>query len=150
MMQIDPAEASKPPKFDIFPFVAVALIWATGGAGVLATSIVDNINPGKWAWGFFALWGLSLLDLYLIGKVVASLLSLVAENQTINRSVLVMRTVLWGFAKLNVLALFGWFFIEADSLPGSALISGASTLIVVPIGGGLWWTRRTARGRRQA
>lgn len=124
------------------PFLWVALCWAALGVGVSAITDSGGEHGLAWLWGFGILWVLSLLDFYLIGKVVASLLSLVAENHSVNRSALVFRTILWGFAKLNVFALFALVFVFGDSIPGTPLLLGTSTLVVVPIVGGLWWSAK--------
>lgn len=126
------------------PFVWVSLIWAV----ISTIGLLLIVSPGQWflaALGFYSFWFLTLLDLFSITKVVASLLNLMSDSANSSRTKTLIQLAFWGTLKLTCLIGLGLGISKAEGLPLMGLLMGLGTLIVVPLAGGFWWTRFEVR-----
>lgn len=121
------------------PFVGVALIW--GAVALILAYRLGLPAPGAamaWASG---LWALCVLDLWSLAKILH--LALGFSNVPPERKgPYLFQTLFWGAAKVACLGSFTTALIFADGAPSSGILLGTATLVIVPLGGGFWWSQR--------
>lgn len=80
---------------------------------------------------------ISLVDLLASSRLIAHLLSL--HSESVNRTFSVLRASYWASIKIACLFIFGVTLLKGRLLPLFGLLLGASTLLVVPVLGGILW-----------
>jgi hypothetical protein len=121
------------------PFLIATLAWAAVAAIFcmkMAHFHDEAVTSLKW---FAGLSLLSLLDLAALTQVMKGALALMEETE--NRFFSALRTSYWGSLKLACIVIFGIIFWKIGNsraaVPASGLLAGISTLVVVPVLGGL-------------
>ena len=100
-------------------------------------------TAGAFATWFVGLWAFCMLDLAFMVKALASVIQLMTETRPDRRGPLIVQTIFWGFLKLACLGAIGFLLVKArGTAPSIALWLGVATIVVVPLGGGFWWSRR--------
>lgn len=120
------------------PFVWTALAWTLLGTGFVA------YTEGDWARAtgpFLGLALLSALDLLALAKVVERVLGFAAATSE-KRGPALVQTFFWGALKLACLGIFILVLSKGVRFAASSLILGLGTLVVVPLVGGYFWSRR--------
>ena len=134
----------------IFPFLVVGTLWLVLGLG-LSIGFSDferfgseSLNSMKWMVG---LWLLCLVDLFTAGVALqAAIQVLTGENlSATERAAWIFRATIWGTLKLVCLAVLVVVLIRGQTAPKLALVLGLSTLVVVPLVAGIWWSRKEAK-----
>ena len=137
------------------PFLIVAIVWCFI-AFLILFGVSKSVAGFVWLLGF---WFLSVLDIFIIAKLVLSLLSFVSapsgpQTEVIGDSkkpIFLTQIILWLVAKLVCLGLFGaCLFLAGESAPKLGVFLGISTIIVVPLFGGLWWSYKELSHARAA
>jgi hypothetical protein len=131
------------------PFAIAAGIWLLTG-GFLSW----YFGPQEWsvfysaAW-FCVLWTLCVLDLITLSKAIQAAFRLIGQDPNYSgevadqkRPALIVQAFYWGFIKLACLGTFTVILMRAQQIPSSSLLLGLGTLVVVPIFGGFWWSKR--------
>lgn len=93
-----------------------------------------------WALGLCAL---CMSGLYSLGKLLAALLSWMAEPQ--KQVSTLIRASYWATLKLASLLLLNAVLLKHTGIPSLAILLGVGTLGVVPLFGGICWSQRTFR-----
>jgi hypothetical protein len=117
------------------PFVGAALFW-----GVIGSVWVILVSPEATralAW-MLGLWVICLFDLVALAKMFDAVLSLAARGV---KTAWMVQAFFWTAAKLACIAVVIAVLIAGKDAPQLGLILGSSTLVVVPLVGGLWWSR---------
>lgn len=131
----------------LFPFLQVGIVWFGVAAllcWILSDSMDVKIRSLRW---LLILWGLCLMDLLALAKLMQAMLALMAGGAK-NQGELVIRASSWGTAKLACLGLLGFVLYHGRVVPTVALLSGLATMFIVPIAGGAWWYQRMLRHGR--
>ena len=116
----------------IFPFLLIAFAWLLLGSFFIGMNLWSGWFELAKNIGFFlAIWAISLLNLYTLTQVVFGM------NQGTGK-----KTFFWGLIKLFSLGiLVGLIYMgRTKSLP-MTLILGISTCLVVPVVGGMIWSK---------
>ncbi|MEK6580160.1 MAG: hypothetical protein AABZ55_13115, partial [Bdellovibrionota bacterium] len=92
----------------------------------------------KWTAG---LWFLCMMDLLAMARTIASLIRWMSASSR-DRVSLIVQALYWGTIKLVCLAVFIVILIKSKSIPPASLFLGIATLIVTPLLGGFWWSKR--------
>jgi hypothetical protein len=126
------------------PFLYSAFVWLGIGVGFCFLNAGDHNGPVSTLW-MVTLWALSLTDLLCLSKAIAVVLGLISDNHSVNKPAQMIQVAYWGTLKMVCLGLFAILLAKSRAVPGiadQALVLGISTLIVVPLAGGLWWSQR--------
>jgi hypothetical protein len=127
-------------RSSILPFVAAGLGWVAIGALFCWKSSAPAELGASLRW-MLGLSLLCLLDLLATAKTFANVLQ--------KRSFSLIRASYWGAIKIACFLLFGALLWKAGSLPArvpvNGLIIGVSTLMIVPLIGGLIWNALRTR-----
>ncbi len=131
----------------IFPFLVVGTLWLVLGLGlsIFGDPALESLKPNlKWMIG---LWLLCLVDLFTAGmSLQAAIQVLNGENlSATEKATWIFRAAFWGTLKLVCLAALVVVLIRGQSAPKVALVLGLSTLVVVPLIAGIWWSRKEAK-----
>lgn len=125
-------------------FAAAALIWV-GVSAFLCLKFCPPHEPIKRALTWFAiLGGICLLDLFALAQALAGLFDLMQDGSS-KPIFLIIRTSYWGGIKLVCVIFLGFLMVRGSSVAGSSgiptvgLLTGVSTLVVVPLLGFLFW-----------
>lgn len=129
------------------PFLYAALVWALCVAtGAYFLEPTHPVRAVLWALG---LWALCIFDLFALAKVVRGALRLAAGQNEAGtadpvelRTALGLNTAFWGLIKLSCLGLFMGVLLKGVEIPTGSLLLGLSTLVVIPLLGGLIWSQR--------
>ncbi len=120
--------------------ILVSLAWG-GAAGVIVKFKYEAVAL-EW---FLLIYLMCLFNLYCLMKSVAYLQKIVSQTQGNQKGKALVGLVLWGSLKVFCLGLIGWSLWKGH--PGltrqAAQFTGllaASTMVVVPILGGLLWS----------
>lgn len=122
------------------PFGIAAIIWAFLSIGICRYFNADTsrfMTSILWLAGLFLL---SLCDLVALGKTIEGMI-FVASGEGENRSVRALQTFYWILLKLLCLGIFTVVLIKGRSIPSLGLLLGLGTVGIVPLLGGLFWSR---------
>ena len=108
------------------PFLVVAAIWFVLGAALNSFSESGSIPL------FTAFTAASLANLYLIARVSRALIE---KSQSM---------IFWGLLKFSCLGLIALMIFEFQSASKLAVFTGIASIVVIPIVGGLWFSRLRA------
>ena len=131
--------------------ILISLVWLCL-CFALAVSISESLTK------LFILWALCVADLILLGKTVAKVLAMMSDTRhqpdesgqlASSRSSLEGVTlVFWGLGKFVAFLLLGFMvFHWSKVLSVGLLVAVVSILLVVPLFGGLFWSRLDASRR---
>jgi hypothetical protein len=139
--QTAPLEAQESRKgIRALPFVATAIIWGLVGLGVSLQGPGDALQSAKWMIG---LWALCVIDLFALANVLRPILLLMTlDDDSDKRPAAMINALFWGIAKFVCLGLFCIALMSAQGVPQRALLTGLSTLLVVPLVGGFLWSQK--------
>lgn len=99
---------------------------------------------------FTVLWGVSLLNLLLLGAVLSKLQLIIRENDPIKRLKSTLEAFFWGFLKFLCLALIGFLLYRYTKvIPTLPLVTGLLTLVIIPSVGGWWWSLAYLRAEKE-
>jgi hypothetical protein len=138
--------SSELPSLDrktVLPFLISGLVWILLAAGIcrLLSANVDEFHRSL-IW-MLRLAFLSLLDLLAIAKVFYYVFELQRPEAGQKRIFSVIRTSYWGAIKIACILICGTILVKGSHLsagiPPVGLVTGISTLVVVPLVGGLVW-----------
>jgi hypothetical protein len=118
--------------------------WAAAGWGVVGTGWVLSSGAGGLVW-MLGLWAICLLDLITLAQAVNGVLHLVTlpeRGREAERATWTVRAFFWWSAKVACIAALIAVLIAGKDAPQLSLILGSSTLLVVPLVGGIWWGSR--------
>lgn len=118
------------------PFLVTAVAWLLIAAVAEAWAGRSVVILG---W-FFYLYALALVDLYALARLFQYGIGVMIQSIE-KRPALIVRAFTWGAVKLACLGIFGLTLLHGDRIPVSALLMGLGTLVVVPLFGGLLWSR---------
>ncbi|MCM2278012.1 MAG: hypothetical protein NDJ89_08030 [Oligoflexia bacterium] len=121
-------------------FAITGLVWCLLAAPFLEWMSSRGLRGFVW---FLVIWGISLADLLATGKLVSYVLSLVSDSK--KQAEDAIQAFAWGALKLACFGLLGAIMVVGKSVPTPSLLLGLATLVVVPLGGGLWWYQRVLR-----
>lgn len=130
-----------PKNFDpdshlFFPFGLAALGWILISTLICYRVPADSKNQGALlCMLIFAL--ISTLDFLASFRLVTHLLGF--ASGAANRASLALRASYWATIKIACLLLFGLILVKSHSLPVIGLFLGSSTLLIVPLLGGILW-----------
>jgi hypothetical protein len=136
----------------LVPFGVSAIIWLGTSAWICWHLAPDATAAHRALTWMGILSGICLLDLYALIQALSALFALMALSSSEGSSpsirppqspiFLVIRTSYWGGIKLVCLIFLGTLLARGASpsgIPTVGLITGVSTLVVVPLLGGLLW-----------
>ena len=123
------------------PFLQVSFVWVLLGT-FLSLLLSKGAQPEVALVWFLGFWALSIGNLFLLGKTVASLISLMSYSEKNEKTKKTLQFLLFAGMKFSCLGLFLLMLWHSKNAPKSAVFSGLGTLIVVPIGGGLLWSEK--------
>jgi hypothetical protein len=123
------------------PFLVVFVLW---GALVLIgggyfTPKQELFKTLTW---FLLFYGLCFLNLSAAGMALSGVFGLMKYSRPIDRAPYLVQTLIWGGAKLGVLGVIILALFRAREAPFGAVLAGISTLLIVPLIGGLSWSIR--------
>lgn len=127
----------------LFPFIISALIWLIL-SGILCFTLSANPDEAHRAliW-MLRLAFISLLDLLAIAKVIYYVFELQRDQDQGKRIFSVIRTSYWGALKIVCIVICGTILVKGSHLPTGipvvGLMTGISTLVIVPLVGGVAW-----------
>lgn len=126
------------------PFLVSSIVWAIVGAALCIWKQPDVGHTIRWMLG---LWLFSVLDLVALVLVVRALVQfMAAPAEDSKRGPYFVQMALWMSVKLVCLVSLGTvLWLGRTDMPDVALFTGLSTLIVVPLVGGGWWSYRELR-----
>ena len=120
-------------------FVSASMLWLTTSSAVVMT-LSGNTKASAMEW-LFGIAAICLMDFLAMAMVVVNLLRLASGAP--DRIISVIRTSYWGTIKLACVLIFGAVLIRGRSsaagVPACGLLLGVSTLVAVPLIGGLLW-----------
>ncbi len=120
------------------PFLWVALFWCVLGVVVLSFTQAQIQTALFWALG---LWLFCLFDLVALAKTIAAAMNLMSD-QVQEKTIASIQTLFWGTIKLCSFGVLGWILFQAKAAPIGALVMGVGTMLVVPLVGGFWWSKK--------
>ncbi len=127
------------------PFFHVAWIWAAASKAVISYQLWGKPGVLKALVVFGAFWFLSICSLYSLARVVAMILDLGLVSQE-KRTPLLIRASYWGLFKLVCVGILitALNLVSESASPyfRVAVSLGISTVCVVPLVGGYFWSRR--------
>lgn len=124
------------------PFVLSGVFWWAVGICFLFM-----FGPFHWL-GFFTFTNLvilGVLNLYSLGLVISSLLSIAAGQGELVALMPKATLILNGGVKICLLALYIFILIKAASLSTEITLLGMGTVFFVPVIGGLMWFKGRSR-----
>jgi hypothetical protein len=130
--------AQKLQSRSLLPFLWTGISWGVAAVIFVAAS-QQALSPVLWVLG---LWSLSMLDLLAIAQVIRAAMGWSTLSRPETKAAWAVQTAVWGAIKLACLGAFGFVLLSAREVPSSALLIGMGTLLVVPLGGGLWWSHK--------
>ncbi len=136
-MKTPDSQPEIPPFRSLWPFWLTALAWAVAGVGV---NLWAGGPVGQAVFWQLATWLACLLDFAVTAQMLRGMLALRAGSEDLGAAG--TRTLAWGVAKLACLALIGVVLWAGQNAPTRALLLGMTTLVVVPLLGGLWWFQK--------
>ena len=114
--------------------------WLTGAAWA-ALGVALNFGSGISGWGWFlAVWGACSVDFWVTAELLRRMLLTKGDEGT--ETAPIAATVVLGIAKVACLGLVGVVLWAGRNSPLRAILMGLSTLVVVPLLGGLWWYQK--------
>jgi hypothetical protein len=118
--------------------IGAALIWG-------ALSVVLCFFHGRGTFFVEAAWSLAVcalctLGLIALGKLLAGVFYIVTSTSQ-NRLTYLVQTSVWVMIKLACFLILNVILIKSDAVPRFALLLGLGTLGVVPLLGGVCWSR---------
>ena len=125
---------------DLSAFFYVAAIWAALALTFAART--DAVGTGTGLTKGLGFLVLSLGNLIFLVKLIEVITKLMSDQPTEKRGLYPLQVFVW--ANLKLLSLGGLFFLiwkYGNQVLLPALFCGVGTLIVVPLAGGLWWSR---------
>jgi hypothetical protein len=139
----EPAEAPSLGKKALFPFILAGLTWIVI-SGVLCFYFSPNADETRrsLAW-MLRLAFISMMDLLAIAKVFYYVFELQRPQEPGKRIFSVIRTSYWGAIKIACILICGTILVKGSHLPLGipvvGLLTGISTLVIVPLAGGVVW-----------
>ncbi len=138
-----PSEIPSLGRKNLFPFIACGLLWiAISGAFCFRFSENSDETRRALIW-MLRLSFLSMIDLLAIAKVFYYAFELQRPQEPGKRIFSVIRTSYWGAIKIACIVICGTILVKGSHLPAGipvvGLITGISTLVFVPLLGGLVW-----------
>ena len=118
------------------PFFKVGVVWLIFGMTLSYFVTKSNAHPWVSVRWMFWLWLLVVVDLVALASFMSGMFDWKA-GFTKNQFLLIIRTSYWGLIKLACLGLLGMVLYSVKEIPSVALLLGLSTMMVVPVGGGL-------------
>ncbi|MEK7397076.1 MAG: hypothetical protein AAB116_09080 [Candidatus Poribacteria bacterium] len=125
--------------------LSVSAVWCFIGMLICCLFVSKEIAFIFILKSFLTLWVLSLLDLFVLAKMVKSALFLAVGTEQKKRGQTVGKLFFWGLIKVFIFILFVLFFMKASVIPGLVLVIGLSTLVIIPIVSGWIWARESMR-----
>ncbi len=118
------------------PFLKVGLFWLVFGSVLSFFLAKDHAHPWVSVRWMVYLWLLVVMDLVALASFVSGMFDWKAGSKK-NQASLIIRTSSWGVIKLACLGLLGTVLYSARNIPPVPLLLGLSTMVVIPIFGGL-------------
>ncbi|MDR3607486.1 MAG: hypothetical protein P4M08_08905 [Oligoflexia bacterium] len=122
-------------------FGLAGLIWLLLSAAICFKLSPDKAELRRSLTWLCILFGLSILDLFALAQALSGLFDLM-RNESEKPIFLVFRTSYWASIKLVCLIFLGFLMARGSSssgIPTPGLLTGISTLMVVPLLGGVFW-----------
>jgi len=133
-------------------FLVSGIVWLFLGLFIIAMQYL--LQPaampgghGREAFWLFIFWVLAFCDLLGIVGVAKSAFTLSAA-ETEKRTAAVIRTFYWGFFKLICLGAIIATLVFVDVVSKFSVFFGLSTLVAVPLLGGVWWSIKVLKDAR--
>jgi hypothetical protein len=127
----------------LLPFIICGLIWAFVSAALCFRYSVSADETRRALTWMLRLWLISMVDLLAIAKVIYYVFELQRPQEPQKRIFSVIHTSYWGAIKIACILICGTILVKGSHLPAGipsvGLVSGISTLVVVPLAGGLVW-----------
>ncbi|MCC7442237.1 MAG: hypothetical protein IT285_11425 [Bdellovibrionales bacterium] len=127
-------------RLNLRPYLWVAVVWLIFGGLILRATAEGSAGAPVGWFGLF--WGLSLMNLFLLLKVVASLLTFVSETDDSKRHSALKSLGIWSLSKLGGISLLVAALFQSQAASLGAVALGLGVFAVVPVVGGLWWSRQ--------
>lgn len=128
-----------------FPFLVVALGWGIIGFLILYfwfEKTDTRLEALSW---WFRFWFLAVCDLFFLAKGVASLLQIMSEPVKSYSFGKTLALFFWGTMKVVCLGIILLLLVQFRDAPAVSIILGLTTLVVVPLFGGIFWSLRNGR-----
>ncbi|MBC7384676.1 MAG: hypothetical protein H7301_00760 [Cryobacterium sp.] len=124
---------------DLRPFLWTGFVWALVNVGTLvAAGRTSAFAFGTWALFF----SLAVMDLFFLVKTIAAVVVLMSDQGAENRTAYALQAITYGSLKLLCLGAIGVFLSKFSNAPSLGILLGLSALMVVPLGGGFWWSQK--------
>ena len=85
---------------------------------------------------------LCLVDLVALARAVRAIFEYLGAPRE-KRVPLLIQASYWAFLKIACLGIFTVVLIRERTIPSAGLLFGMATLVIVPLIGGFWWSRRS-------
>ncbi len=124
---------------ELVPFLWAAGAWAAVGLGLCGFFSSD---PETALRSFALYFSLAVIDLFFIVKTVAATLVLMSDQGAKSRTAYAIQAVVFGSLKFLCLGTIGICLWKIPSRASGGVFLGLSALVVVPLLGGLLWSRK--------
>lgn len=121
------------------PFLWTTLIWSIVGLLAVLGFTEEPKTAAVWYCGMLTL---SLMNLFLLVKFLAVVLVLVSDQVSEKRSMYLIQAAFFGFCKLVVLGTMIALIFKANHAPALPILLGMGAMVVIPLGGGFWWSQK--------
>lgn len=130
----------------VTPFFIVGFVWLAAGLGIsLGTSGPEESTPAVLKW-MIGLWLLCMLDIFTAGVALTAVFRIMRETLPVaEKSRWVFRAIFWGTLKFVSLAALVAVSMQGQAAPKTAVVLGLSTLVVVPLIAGYFWSKKEAK-----
>ncbi len=124
------------------PFFWTGVAW--GALGLVACYVIERpaFMAAIWTLGF---WIACMADLYAIARLVMALIRLSSADDSTAKAVWTGQAMIWSVAKIAMLGILGAMVFFGRSAPSVSVIVGLSTLVAVPLVGGIWWSHKETK-----
>ena len=132
-------------KVELSAFVWITALWIPFAIGTTTYFYPGSPSDGLLFGLSFFIFALS--NLFFLVKMIEVTTNLMSDQATEKRGLYQIQVVFWVTLKLisfGGLFFLIWKFQNQVILP--ALVCGVGTLIVVPLFGGYWWSRKELEG----
>ena len=127
------------------PFFIIALAWLLLSGLLIFKKFGNSPEAVTVALGTLAFWGLSLVSLFVLAKLVSLILGLTTTPPE-KRMGAAIQAFYWAVFKLACVGILITALIRASQATtpgfGLAVVLGMGTLCIVPLGGGYLWSRK--------
>lgn len=116
----------------LLPFLLVGVIWLV--LGIVIGFQINVLLAVRW---FVILWGLTVLDLLFLAKALLLVLKFVGGSN--KQELLVIPIIFWAVLKFTFFCGLTIILLKVSGIPSFSLLMGLSTLVVIPLCGGMLW-----------